>query len=69
MLRGLQGFVMHQLARRGGVHVFRVFHRRLESAARWRMPPDYAIGVMTLITVLAYAAIVNLFFRRDAVEM
>ena len=32
MLRGLQGFVMHQLARRGGVHVFRVFHRRLESA-------------------------------------
>lgn len=28
-----------------------------------------AIGVMTLITVLACAAIVNLFFRRDAVEM
>lgn len=53
MLRGLQGFVMHQLARRGGVHVFRVFHRRLESAARWRMPPDYAIGVMTLDEVLA----------------
>lgn len=44
---------MHQLARRGGVHVFRVFHRRLEPAAPWPMPAGYDIGVMTQDEVLA----------------
>ena len=28
-----------------------------------------AIGVMTLITVLACAGVVNIFFRRDAIEL
>ena len=44
---------MHQLARRGGVHVFRVFHRRLEPAAAWPIPPGYDMRVMTQDEVLA----------------
>ena len=44
---------MGQLARRGGVHVFRVFHRRLELAVPWPMPPGYDIDVLTQDEVLA----------------
>ncbi len=44
---------MRQLARRGGVHVIRVFHRPLEPAAPWPMPPGYDVGVMTQDEVLA----------------
>jgi GNAT superfamily N-acetyltransferase len=53
MLRGAQGVVMYQLARRGGVHLLRVFHRRLEPAVPWPMPPSYDIGVMTQDELLA----------------
>ena len=53
MLRGVQGVVMYQLARRGGVHVLRVFHRRLELAVPWPMPPGYDIDVLTQDEVLA----------------
>ena len=32
---------MHQLARRGGVHLYRVFQRKLDGAAAWPFPEGY----------------------------
>jgi GNAT superfamily N-acetyltransferase len=40
-LKTLQGLVMHQLARRGGVHLYRVFRRKLDGAAPWPFPEGY----------------------------
>lgn len=38
---------MHQLARRGGLHVFRVFHRELDPSATWAYPVGYDFGVLS----------------------
>lgn len=44
---------MHRLARHGGLHVFRVFHRALDPSAPWSLPATYDIGAMTEDEVLA----------------
>ena len=40
-LKALHGVAMHQLARRGGVHLYRVFQRKLDGAAAWPFPEGY----------------------------
>jgi ribosomal protein S18 acetylase RimI-like enzyme len=38
---------MHQLARRGGLHVFRVFQRKLDASAPWRYPAGCEFSVLS----------------------
>jgi ribosomal protein S18 acetylase RimI-like enzyme len=44
---------MHQLERRGGLNVFRVFHRKLDASAPWRFPEKYDFTVLSEAQVLA----------------
>jgi GNAT superfamily N-acetyltransferase len=53
LLRALHGAVLHQLGRRGGLHVFRVFHRHLEPAAQWIVPKGYEFSVLSEAELLA----------------
>lgn len=47
---------MHQLARRGGVHLYRVFQRRLEGAAPLPFPPSYEPAALSQAEALAACA-------------
>jgi GNAT superfamily N-acetyltransferase len=47
---------MHQLARRAGVHLFRVFYRELDASAPWQLPPGYELEALTQAEALAQCA-------------
>jgi len=53
VLRTAHAVVMHQLGRRGGLHVFRVFRRKLDPSAPWHFPAQYDFGVLTEAETLA----------------
>ena len=44
---------MHQLARHGGLHVFRVFHRRIDPSAPWRFPEHYDLALLSRADAVA----------------
>jgi ribosomal protein S18 acetylase RimI-like enzyme len=44
---------MHQLGRRGGLHVFRVFRRALDAAAPWSFPESYDLALLSEEEALA----------------
>src|SRR5687767_415290 len=55
-LKALHGVVMHQLARRGGVHLYRVFQRKLDGAAAWPFPEGYEPVALPLAEALSACA-------------
>jgi ribosomal protein S18 acetylase RimI-like enzyme len=55
-LKKLHRVVMQQLARRGGVHLYRVFQRRLEGAAPLPFPPGYAPAALSQAETLSACA-------------
>jgi len=55
-LKKLHRVVMQQLARRGGVHLYRVFQRRLEGAAPLPFPPGYVPAALSQAETLSACA-------------
>jgi ribosomal protein S18 acetylase RimI-like enzyme len=55
-LKTLHRVVMRQLARRGGVHLYEVFQRRLDGAAPLPFPPGYEPVALSQAEVLAACA-------------
>jgi ribosomal protein S18 acetylase RimI-like enzyme len=54
--RGLYAALMNQLGRRLGVHLFRVFHRRLGEAAPADAPQGFDLRVLSEAELIAHSA-------------